>query len=73
MTPAQIAWVVSLVVAGGLLPVGVIRMLIYRSGEIDHTPTMRSVARFALITGGVALLVFLALTVWFLAVGAPPS
>ena len=72
MTAAQVAWVVSLVVAGGLLPVGAIRMLVYRSGDIDHTPTMRRVAWFALVTGGVAFLVWAALTVWFLARGSSP-
>jgi len=72
MTPAQVAWLVSLVVAGGLLPVGAIRMLIYRSGDIDHTPALRFVAWFALIIGGVALAVWAGLTVWFLATGASP-
>ena len=72
MTGAQTAWVVSLVVAGGLLPVGAIRMLVYRSGEIDHTPTMRRVAVFALVGGGVALVVWAVLTVWFLASGTSP-
>ena len=72
MTPAQVAWVVSLVVAGGLLPVGIVRMVIYRSGEVDHTPTMRSVAWFALITGAAAFFVLLALTLWFLTSGERP-
>lgn len=73
MTAAQTAWVVSLVVAGGLLPVGAIRMLVYRSGDIDHTPTMRTVAVLALVAGGVALIVWAVLTVWFLATGTSPA
>jgi len=72
MSPAQVAWVVSLVVAGGLLPVGAIRMLIYRSEDIDHTPTMRFVAWLALIAGGAALAVWAALTLWFLTTGTSP-
>ena len=72
MTAAQTAWVVSLVIAGGLLPVGAIRMLIYRSGDIDHTPTLRFVAWFALIVGAAAFTVWAGLTVWFLATGRSP-
>jgi hypothetical protein len=41
-------------------------MLAYLSGAVDHTPTMRAEARMALGVGGAALVVFLALTVWFL-------
>lgn len=34
-----------------LLPMGAIRMLAYRSGEIDHTPGMRRIAMLALSLG----------------------
>ncbi|WP_313404499.1 hypothetical protein [Aeromicrobium sp.] len=36
---------------GWLLPMGVIRMLAYRSEEVDHTPGMRNVAILALTLG----------------------
>jgi len=45
-----------------MLPVGIIRTVVYRSGEIDHTPTMRIVAAFALTTGLIALVALLALS-----------
>jgi hypothetical protein len=72
MTTAQTLWAVCGIIAFLLLPVGAFRMLAYLSGEVDHTPTMRAVARMALGVGGAALVVFLALTVWFLATGDRP-
>ena len=72
MTAAQVAWVVSLVVAGAMLPVGVIRLVVYRSGQVDHTRGMRNVALFAVGTGIVAGAVFVALTVWFVTRGQRP-
>lgn len=72
MSAAQVAWMVCLVVTAGLLPVGAIRMVAYRSGEVDHTPTMRFVAWLALVIGGTAFVVWLALTVWFLVSGTSP-
>ncbi len=59
MDPLHAAWGVSLVVTLWALPMGFIRMLAYRSGEIDHTPTMRTAAWFALSLGllGLACLV----------------
>ena len=44
-------WVVSLIVTIGALPPGLIRAYAYRSGEVDHTPTMRTAAAFALTLG----------------------
>lgn len=57
------AWAASLIAAGWLLPIGMWRMLAYRSGEVDHTPGMRMVAVIALGLGACAALVLIALTV----------
>lgn len=72
MSTAQIIWAVAGICALGLLPVGGIRMIAYRSGEVDHTPALHLVARLALWLGGASLLVFVALTAWFLATGRRP-
>jgi len=45
------AWMIALIVTLGALPAGIVRMLAYRSGQIDHTPTMRIAAGFALALG----------------------
>lgn len=47
-------------------------MLIYRSGDIDHTPTLRFVAWSALIVGATAFAVWAALTFWFLSTRTSP-
>lgn len=62
MDLVQAGWMASLVSAGWLLPVGAIRMLAYRTGEVDHTPGMRFVAVLALSLGAVAVVVFLVLS-----------
>lgn len=54
-------WVACGVSAFLLLPVGAVRLLAYRSGEVDHTPALRAVAVFALVGGGVAFAGFLVL------------
>lgn len=69
---ARLAWAVSLITALMLLPVGAMRMLIYRSRQVDHTKTHHFVAWLALGLGGVALVVFLVLTFWFVATGRRP-
>jgi len=51
----------TLVVTVWLLPVGVIRMLAYRSGEVDHTPGMRNLAIVALALGAVSAVTCLVL------------
>lgn len=51
----------TLVVTVWLLPVGVIRMLAYRSGEVDHTPGMRNLAIATLVLGGISAVACLAL------------
>jgi hypothetical protein len=63
MSGLQIAWALALLVTLCTLPVGIIRTVIYRSGDIDHTRTMRIVAAFALTLGLVSLAVFLSLSV----------
>jgi len=72
METTGVVWAASGICAFLLLPVGAIRMVAYRSGEVDHTPALRSVAVLALGLGGAALLVFAALTLWFLATGSRP-
>ncbi len=57
------AWWLSLLVTLATLPVGLWRTLAYRSGSIDHTPTMRTVAVFAMTLGATALASYLVLTV----------
>jgi hypothetical protein len=53
----QLAWDASLLVLLTALPMGAIRMIAYRSGEIDHSQTMLIAASVALSIGLVALLV----------------
>lgn len=63
MDPLVFAWVVALIVTvGGLFP-GAIRVLAYRSGEIDHTRTMRVAATFAIVVGLVGLVCLIGLSV----------
>jgi len=59
----EIAWGVSIVVAGWFLPIGMIRMIAYRSGQVDHTRGMGRLAAVTLGTGVLAALVAVALTV----------
>jgi hypothetical protein len=51
MSGLQVAWGACLIVTLIALPMGVMRMLAYRSREIDHTSTMRTAAWFALGLG----------------------
>ena len=63
MGSLEVAWTVSLVATGWFLAIGTIRMVAYRSGEVDHTPGMRFVARLALALGAVAALALIILTI----------
>jgi hypothetical protein len=72
MSGVALVWATGGIVALLLLPVGSLRMLAYRSGEVDHTPQLRFVARLALGIGSAGLVVFLALSVWFLVTGERP-
>lgn len=56
-------WAASLVAAGWLLPIGMWRMLAYRSEQVDHTPGMRLVAVIALSLGVLAATCFVIMTV----------
>lgn len=69
MDTAQLVWGGSGIAAFLLLPVGAIRLVAYRSGQVDHTPTMRRVAHLALGLGGLALAIFTASTMWLLLAG----
>ncbi len=66
MDPLLYLWGVSLIVTVGALPVGLFRMIVYRSGDIDHTPTMLTAARFALGLGLVGLVALAVLSVLLL-------
>jgi hypothetical protein len=57
----QLLWGAALVVTLGALPVGAVRMIAYRSGEVDHTRTMR-IAAYVAVALGAAGLVTLAVT-----------
>lgn len=63
MDSLQVAWAVSLVATGWFLAVGAIRMLAYRSGEVDHTPGMRLVATITLSLGLVSFLALVVLSI----------
>ncbi|GAA1508297.1 hypothetical protein [Nocardioides humi] len=67
MDPVVFAWSVALIVTAGTLPPGMIRALAYRSGSVDHTPGMRTVAAVVLGIGLVGLVCFLSLSVALLA------
>lgn len=67
MSPLQLAWAVSLLVTLTALPVGAVRMVAYRSGEIDHTKTLLIAASVALSLGVVALLALVVTSVMLLA------
>lgn len=72
MTVTQTLWLVSGVTAFMLLPVGAIRLLAYRSGEVDHTPALRAVALMAVGLGTLGLVLFLVLSAWFAVSGERP-
>jgi hypothetical protein len=72
MATTQLLWQVSAITALLLLPVGAIRLIAYRSREVDHTPALRAVALLALGLGATALALFLALSIWFAATGRRP-
>jgi hypothetical protein len=58
MDPFYIAWALSFMAAMWFLPLGAFRLIIYRSGQVDHTPGMQKVARTILMIGVVALVLF---------------
>jgi hypothetical protein len=66
MSALQLLWGASLLVTLASLPVGAVRMVAYRSGEVDHSPTMRLVAWIAVVVGLVALGVLLVTSVLLL-------
>jgi len=72
MGTVELVWAIAGICALLLLPVGAIRMVAYRSGEVDHTSALRSVAVLALGIGGAAFAVFVVLSLWFLATGERP-
>lgn len=72
MSAAQVVWATALIVTLTMLPVGAVRMVVYRSRQIDHTPTHRFVAWLALGIGLAGLVVLVVMTVWFLGAGERP-
>ena len=73
MSTAQLVWAVSGICAFMLLPVGAVRLLAYRSRQVDHTPPLRAVALLAVGLGTAALAVFLVLGAWLLLTGRGPG
>lgn len=63
MDGLQFGWLASVVAMGWFLPIGVIRLLAHRSGQVDHTPGMRNVAVLALTLGAVATVCMIVLTI----------
>lgn len=63
MDVLYIAWGLTFMAALWFLPLGVIRLIIYRSREIDHTRGMQKVALTFVTIGVVALVLFGILTV----------
>ena len=57
------AWLVSLIAAAWLMPLGIIRVLGYHAGDTDRTPGMRPLARLTVALAVAATAVFFALTV----------
>lgn len=57
------AWGVAFIVTVGALVPGAIRTLAYRSGEVDHTRTMRIAATFAMVLGVIGLVCLIGLSV----------
>lgn len=49
MTTLQAAWGAALIASMWFVPVATIRVLAYRSGEVDHTKGMRTVAIIAAV------------------------
>ncbi|NYG57172.1 hypothetical protein BJ980_000095 [Nocardioides daedukensis] len=64
METIHVFWAASLIAAGWLLPIGIWRMMAYRSGQVDHTSGMRGVAVMALGLGIFATVMFVVLTIW---------
>ncbi len=63
MGTLEIVWGISVIVTFWFLPIGVIRMIAYASGQVDHTPGMRGLALATLGTGVVAAVAMVALTI----------
>ncbi|HSE71534.1 MAG TPA: hypothetical protein VLA97_12310 [Nocardioidaceae bacterium] len=57
MSGLEMAWGLSLLITLTALPVGMVRLLAYRSGEIDHTRTLLVAAVVAMSIGVLAALV----------------
>jgi hypothetical protein len=56
MSGLVMAWGICLIVMLGALPQAVVRTIAYRSGEVDHTRTMRIAATFAVAVAGAGAL-----------------
>ncbi|WP_203335728.1 hypothetical protein [Nocardioides limicola] len=72
MQTLLMAWGVSLVATGWLLPLGVIRVLAYRSGEVTRPSGMGALAGVTLALGILAAATFLILTVLLVIAGERP-
>ena len=63
------AWWLALLITLVTLPVGLWRTAAYRSRSIDHTPTIRTVAVFAMTLGLTALAAYVGLSIALLVRG----
>jgi len=55
MTTLQAAWGAALIASLWFVPVATIRVLAYRSGEVDHTQGMRAVAIVATVCAAISV------------------
>jgi hypothetical protein len=62
MTTLQAAWGAALIASLWFVPVATIRVLAYRSGEVDHTKGMRTVAVIATVGAVVSVGALVVLT-----------
>lgn len=67
MSTVAYLWMVALAATMWLVPYTVVRVVAYRSGEVDHTPGMRKVATFSAVLAVVAVGSLVVLTVLLLA------
>ena len=69
MDTLSAAWLLALAITLVTLPVGLWRTAAYRSRSIDHTPTMRTVAVFAMTLALTALAAYVGLSIALLVRG----
>lgn len=71
MDPLVYFWAITLLAALWLVPYTMVRTLAYRSGQIDHTPTMKKVAIFSVTLTAIDVFALAVLSILILARGGP--